>query len=81
MGVVVRHVTREPARDGVGFFESETIDVPQDSLELGVNGKGEPSWTVKVYGKDVADVEARASALREVAERHAREIRAGKGGA
>lgn len=54
-------------------------DTPQDSIELSVNAKGEPSWCVKAYGHNAADLKDRLADLRALAEKHAAEIRAGKG--
>lgn len=67
-------------RDGLGNeTHAEVSDVPQDSIELSVNAKGEPSWSVKVYAHDPVEGASRLEAMRKLAERHATEIRAGKG--
>lgn len=66
--------------DGKGTIVTrEVVDAPQDSIELSVNAKGEPSWSVKAYARDAGEAEERLSALRAIAEQHARDIRAGKG--
>lgn len=57
----------------------EIANAAQDSVELSVNAKGEPSWSIKAYGRDADDLTTRLGALRALAEMHAAQIRAGKG--
>lgn len=59
--------------------EVEVTDAPQDSIELSVNAKGEPSWSVKVYAATDAELAERLAKSRKIAEEHAASIRAGKG--
>ena len=65
-----------PAND---ILQREVHDAAQDSIELSVNAKGEPSYSVKVYARDADDLAARLTRARGIAEKHAAEIRAAKG--
>lgn len=62
-----------------GTRTTTTTETPQDSIEVSVNAKGEPSWCVKVYGHNASDMKDRLAELRTLAEEHAASIRAGKG--
>lgn len=60
-------------------LQHQVHDQAQDSIELSVNAKGEPSYCVKVYARDADDLAERLALARAVAEKHAAEIRAAKG--
>lgn len=64
-----------------GTRSTTLTDTPQDSVEISVNAKGEPSWTVKCYGHNALDLKDRLADLRTLAESHAAAIRAGRGAA
>lgn len=74
------HTTRTLTNSMTGEeAEVEVTDSPQDSIEISVNAKGEPSWTVKVYAHDDQEAGDRLAKMRRLAEFHATEIRATKG--
>lgn len=77
MAVTERTVYAGP--DGKDIREVEVANASQDSVELSVNAKGEPSWSIKVYGRDENDITPRLAALRALAEGHAAQIRGAKG--
>lgn len=69
---------RDPGTSQV-MNEEEVADLAQDSIELSLNAKGEPSWCIKAYGKTAVEVEERLAALRGVVEKQAAQARASRG--
>lgn len=78
MGVTKRDTVTSD--DGKGTtVTSERIDAPQDSVEVSLNAKGEPSWSVKAYGATPEEVEERLIKLRHIAEQAALAAKQAKG--
>lgn len=79
MALQTRRVTTAPGQDG-STLTDEIQDLAQDSIEFSVNAKGEPSYTVKCYGKSSEEISLRIAGLRLIAEAHADQVRKAKAG-
>ena len=74
MATTTRTVTDQSGQP----VQREVAEVPQDSVEISINAKGDPQWCIKAYGADATEISERIAALRHVAEEHAASIRNAK---
>jgi len=74
--MAIRRARRGPG-DLLGHFggELEVEELPQDSLDISRNAKGEIQFCAKVYGVDAKDIDKRMEALLRVAAKHVKKAR------